>query len=569
VSARAPRWVSDHVVDLLVEAGIEHVAFNPGATFRGLHDSLVNHRPDAPAIVLCPHEEISVSVAHGYAKATGRPMAVLLHDVVGLQHAAMTIYNAWCDRVPVLLVGGTGPMSTAHRRPWIDWIHTANVQGQQVRDYVKWDDQPADAASIPRALARALRITSAAPAGPVYLCLDAGHQEEEHAPDPAWPGLDAFAAPSDPAPSASEVHALATELREARLPVLVTDYAGETAAGYDALLALAEALHAPVVDRGARMNFPAGHELDFSGLQDVLDEADLVVGFEVEDLHGATTGRGGADPPRVSHVTAGHLRTRSWAHDVGELPVAAQVVTATAEQALRALLAHLAADPAPEELVAARRERLAGRVEAARRDLWSHARTATAEGAVHPARLAAEAWDALGPEDPVVVHSKTTDWERRLWPLRGHRAHLGWHGGGGLGHGLGASIGAALALAPERLCVDLQPDGDLLFTPSALWTAAHMRVPLLVLVQNNRQYRNTVEHAAHLGERRGRPAENRHAGASLADPPVDFAALARAFGVWATGPVTAPHDVGPALRDAVAVVRGGAPAVVEVVTSGA
>jgi thiamine pyrophosphate-dependent acetolactate synthase large subunit-like protein len=201
--------------------------------------------------------------------------------------------------------------------------------------------------------------------------------------------------------------------------------------------------------------------------------------------------------------------------------------------------------------------------------LWEAARGASADGAVDPARLAAEAWEVLGPEDPVVVHSKTTDHERRLWPLRGPRAHLGWHGGGGLGHGLGASIGAALALGAERLCVDLQPDGDLLFTPSALWTAAHLRVPLLVLVQNNRQYRNTVEHAAHLAQVRGRPHDRRHVGAALDDPPVAIAALARAFGVWSAGPVARPEEVGPALAEAVAVVRAGRPALVEVLTSGA
>ena len=559
-----PRWVSDTVVDLLVEAGIDHVAFNPGASFRGLHDSLVARGSDGPRLVLCLHEEISVAIAHGYAKATGRPMAALLHDVVGLQHAAMTIYNAWCDRVPVLLVGGTGPLSTANRRPWIDWIHTANVQGQQVRDYVKWDDQPADAASIPRAFARALAVAQATPAGPVYLCLDAGLQEEVEAVDrPDWPGLAAFGTPTPPAASGAELEALAAQLRAARLPVLVSDYAGDTRAGYEGLVALAELLHAPVVDRGARMNFPVGHELDFAALPDILDEADLVVAFEVEDLFGALAGR---SPDRVVNVAAGHLRWRSWAHDAGELPAVDRTITASPETALPALVERVRQDP-PDTTERARRIGLRARDDFDAR--WARARSVEAADAVAPERLAAEAWDVLGPHDPVVVSSRTFDPERRLWPLRGFRAHLGWHGGGGLGYGLGASIGAALALGGDRLCVDLQPDGDLLFTPQALWTAAHLSVALLILVANNRQYRNTVEHGASIAALRGRPAGNRYVGATLGDPPVDLAGLARSFGVWATGPIDRAQAVAPALTDALEIVRGGRPALVEVLTTGA
>ncbi|MFZ0042148.1 MAG: thiamine pyrophosphate-dependent enzyme, partial [Solirubrobacteraceae bacterium] len=182
----------------------------------------------------------------------------------------------------------------------------------------------------------------------------------------------------------------------------------------------------------------------------------------------------------------------------------------------------------------------------------------------------AEAWEVLGPEDPVIVHGKPTDWERRLWPLTGFGAHLGWHGGGGLGYGLGAAIGAGLGLAgSDRLLVSLQPDGDLLYTPAALWTAAQLRLPVLILVQNNRQYRNTVEHAARIAQARGRPVERRHVGAGLSEPPIDYAALARSFGVWSAGPVGAPEQIAPALQAAIATVRSGAPALVEVLTSGA
>jgi thiamine pyrophosphate-dependent acetolactate synthase large subunit-like protein len=568
-------WVSDAVVDLLVEAGIEYVAFNPGATFRGIHDSLVNYRADAPRVVLCAHEGISVSVAHGYAKASGRPMAALVHDVVGLQHASMAIYNAWCDRVPMLIMGGTGPLSTVLRRPWIDWIHTANVQAEQVRNYVKWDDQPADAASIPRAFARALGLMRAEPTGPVYMCLDAELQETPWEGS-AWPSLDRFPVPSDPALPESELHDLADRLREARMPVLISDYAGDTEVGYQSLVRLAELLQAPLVDRGARHNAPVDHGLNFTELPDILGEADLIVAVEVEDLYGALAAAGldghpvPAEHSWVVHVTTGHLRARSWTHAIGELPAVERELTASAATALPALIRRLEREPPPEQLVKRRRDRLAGRVKARREALWREAQSGAAHGAVHPARLAAEAWEALAPDAPLLVHSKPDDWERRLWPLAGFRAHLGWHGGGGLGYGLGASIGAAIGLRhDERLLVDLQPDGDLLYAPAALWTAASLSTPMLVLVQNNRQYRNTVEHAARVAERRGRPLERRYAGASLAEPPIDYAALARSFGVWGAGPLHHVEDVAPALREAASIVRGGRPAVVEVVTSGA
>ena len=150
--AEAPSYGSDLVVDLLRAVGIDHVALNPGATYRGLHDSLVNYGNRSPELILTTHEEIAVALAHGYAKAAGRPMAAVVHDIVGLQHASMAIFNAFCDRTPIVVLGATGSMDATRRRPWIDWIHTALVQGNQVRDYVKLDDQPASlAAQIGRA----------------------------------------------------------------------------------------------------------------------------------------------------------------------------------------------------------------------------------------------------------------------------------------------------------------------------------------------------------------------------------------------------------------------------------
>ena len=555
------RYGSDVVVELLREAGVEYVAFNPGATFRGIHDSLV-HSGSGPEIVLCPHESIAVAFAHGYAKAAGRPMAVLLHDVVGLQNAAMAIYNAWCDRVPILLIGGTGPMSKPDRRSWIDWIHTALVQGEQVRDYVKWDDQPVDLASLPESFARAWTTMLAAPSGPVYICIDAGIQEQETPRTFGWDPVSSYAVPTPPAPAPSDLQALAAALTGASFPALVTDYAGSTRTGFEALGELAELLASPVVDCGRRFNFPTNHDL--AADPEVLSQADVIVAVDVEDPAGVL--RSAAPEARVFNVTPAHLKLRSWSHDYQQLRPVERHVTATADTALPALIGACTVD---ERIRGERRAMLAkqsaGTRERARRD----AKAATAVGAVAPGQAAALLGELISEEDWTLVHGSYGGWERRLWSFERFGQHLGWHGGGGLGYGPGASIGAAVALGAGRLCLNIQPDGDLLYAPAALWTAARYSVPLLTVMNNNRQYQNTVEHASQVGLARRGSDETRHSGAAIGDPPVDYAALARSFGIWATGPITKPDALPEALAEALEVVRSGKPALVDLVTTGA
>ncbi|MFN8164229.1 MAG: thiamine pyrophosphate-binding protein [Solirubrobacterales bacterium] len=251
------RYGSDAIVDLLEAAGIEHVALNPGATFRGIQDSIVQ-RPGSPSLALCMHESVAVAVAHGYAKAAGRPMAVLLHNVVGLQNASMAVYNAWCDRAPILLIGGTGPKSKARRRPWIDWIHTANSQGEIVRNYVKWDDEPTDMASVPESFARAITAMSGEPAGPVYLCYDISLQEDE-LEEPLELDLGGYPNPTAPAPAPAALERMAALLGEARAPVILAGHCGGRAEEMEALGDLAESLGAPVIDTGVRLALPTGH----------------------------------------------------------------------------------------------------------------------------------------------------------------------------------------------------------------------------------------------------------------------------------------------------------------------
>ena len=197
-------WGSDVAAQMLRRFGIPYVSLNPGASYRGLHDSLVNHLGnDTPGMLLCLHEDHAVAIAHGYAKATDEPMACVLHSNVGLMHGMMSLFNAWCDRVPMLVLGATGPVDATKRRPWIDWIHTSKDQGGLIRSFIKWDDEPRSAQALVEALCRAHMLTRSAPTAPVYICLDAGLQESRLDAEPDWPDLVRFAAPEPPRPSRS------------------------------------------------------------------------------------------------------------------------------------------------------------------------------------------------------------------------------------------------------------------------------------------------------------------------------------------------------------------------------
>jgi acetolactate synthase I/II/III large subunit len=573
------RYGSDLIVDVLRALDIEYAALNPGATFRGLHDSLVNYGGNTrPELIQCCHEEIAVAVAHGYAKAAGKPMAAIVHNVVGLQHASMAIFNAWCDRVPMLVLGGTGPMAVEKRRPWIDWIHTALVQGNQVRDYVKWDDQPASLASIPEALIRGHRIAVTEPAGPVYVCFDAELQEMA-LPEPVpVPNVARYAPPSTLQVDARALDAAAQLLSAAERPVIVAEYVGRNAHAVDALVRVAECLAAPVIDLfgHGRFNIPSTHPLDLTGAEkELLASADVVLALDVQDLHGALARTDrltrSSEPilpesAKVIHISLADLAVRSWVTSYQRLvptdvPILAD--TAVALPALVARLEGVAQDPARR----ARSERLRAKHDALRREARTRCEEAWNDRPIAPARLASDVWEVLHGEDWVLANGTLDGWARSLWEWTRPDQYLGYSGGAGLGYCAGASIGVALAhRGTGKVCVNLQPDGDLLYTPSAIWTAAHHRLPVLFVVCNNRSYFNDEDHQAVIARARQRPVENRVVGIRIEGPPVDFAGMARAFGAHGDGPVEDPALIAPALRRALRVVKEEQrPAVVDVV----
>jgi acetolactate synthase-1/2/3 large subunit len=577
---QGPEYGSDLIVDVLRALGIEYAALNPGATFRGLHDSLVNYGGNTkPELIQCCHEEIAVAVAHGYAKASGKPMAAILHNVVGLQHGSMAIFNAWCDRVPIMVLGGTGPMAVEKRRPWIDWIHTALVQGQAVRDYVKWDDQPASLASIPESMIRGYRIAMTEPKGPVYVCFDAELQEmplPDHVPVPE---VARYAPPSPVQADARALDEAAALLRAAERPVIIAEYLGRNPAAVDALVRLAEGLAAPVIDLygHGRFNFPNTHPLDLTGVEkDLLASADVVLALDVQDLHGALARSDrltrSSEPilpenAKVIHITLSDLGIRSWVTSYQRLTPTDVPILADTAVALPSLLARLEGPAAEAPGRRARYERLRTKHDAIRREARTRCEESWNDRPIAPARLAAEVWEVLRGEDWVLANGSLDGWARSLWEWTQPDQYLGNSGGAGLGYGAGASIGVALAhRGTGRVCVDLQPDGDLLYTPSAIWTAAHHRIPLLFVVCNNRSYFNDENHQALVAQARHRSVENRVVGIRIEGPPVDFAGLARAFGAHGEGPVEDPALIAQALRRALRVVKEEQrPAVVDVV----
>jgi thiamine pyrophosphate-dependent acetolactate synthase large subunit-like protein len=565
------RYGSDVVVEFLRAAGIEHVALNPGASFRGLHDSLGTAA--SPETIVTLHEEVAVGIAHGYAKSAGRPMAVFLHDQVGLHHAAMALFNAYVDAVPMLVIGGCGPRDVTRRRPWIDWIHSGNPEAAVIRDVIKWDVEPASLEALPESLARALRIATTPPMGPVYVGVDALLQE---APAGDLAADAALAPPTPPvAAPAAVVRDVAAALVGAEHPVFVVDRGARGASV--PLLALAERLAAAVVDLGGR-SFPVEHWADQSGAwHATLAEADLVVALEMRDVSwGLTTvdledrGTAPLTSPgcRVVSVGLAELRHRGFLELEAFAP-GVERITAEVTCFLGELDAEVAgAQPDPGR-VAARR----GRLEAAHAEQRASARAqalaAASASPIAPAHLAAALGRALEGHDWQLANGLLGGWPRRLWPMRDESSYLGRSGGEGLGYGLPASLGAALAQRDSgRLVVDIQADGDLMYVPEALWTAAHHELPLLVVVHNNRTYGKDELHQAEVARARGRDDDAPPRGIRLEAPEIDFAGLARAQGVQAVGPIEDPDGLDAVLEEAVGTVVGERrPLLVDVVCS--
>lgn len=565
------KYGSDYIIDVLIQHGIEYVACNPGSTFRGLHDSLVNYPSNKkPTLVLCCHEEIAVAVAHGYAKASGKYMAVFIHSNVGLQHASMAIFNAWCDRVPMLILGGIGPMDSLARRPWIDWIHTSNYHPNIINDYVKWHDQPQSLGATMNAIYRACRLTSMEPKAPVYLGIDVAIQEKTPSSPPQLMARQ-LVSPALPAPDTIDLDMLANDLIHAKFPIILVDHLGRNPKAVSVLVKLAELLAIPVYDCAGRYNFPNTHFLYLiSPEQKLLKKADLVLAFEVQDLTGALLPFTDCKNIKVTHVTMADFLVSKWAADYHEITDVNCLITADSFKVISMLLGVCEGLLTKTQILRNNRRKifLEDLHVSLRKKSLSAIRNQAESTPMSSAFALLKIGEVLQDENFCLVnHGSVNDYAliRKSWSLSKENCCLGFSGGAGLGYGLGASIGATLALhGSGKLCVNVQSDGDFLFTPSALWTISHLHLPILILVMNNGGYLNTWEHSMKIAKHRGRPIERAHLGSSLSEPDIDFSGVAKSFGIDDFFSVDSECDLISALKDAISIVKNGKPALVDI-----
>jgi thiamine pyrophosphate-dependent acetolactate synthase large subunit-like protein len=554
-------WGSDAIALMMREIGLPFVALNPGASYRGLHDSLVNLLGNTePQMLLCLHEEHAVAIAHGYAKVAGRPMGAIVHSNVGLMHATMAMFNAWCDRVPVIVFGATGPVDAAQRRPWIDWIHTAQDQGALVRNYTKWDDQPMSVGAAAESILRAHRMATTAPCGPVYVCLDAALQESRIGDLPALPSAARFKPPRGAAVDPAAAAEAAAILQVAERPLILAGRLSNDEAAWAARVNLAEALGAIVLtDTKTGSTFPTAHKLHgppagaMPGADacTLIKEADAILSLDWVDLGGAFKAACGAEQPAAKVILASldHTIHNGWSMDYQILPPTDLHLPVEPDQAVAAILPHL-------------KPRAPG---------WQGytlkptALPTLGKGeTIVPADVAAALREQVGRRDVCLIRTPLA-WAAGYWEAAHPMDLLGGDGGGGIGGGPGMAVGAALALRGRgRLPIAVLGDGDCLMGVTALWTAVHYRIPLLVIVSNNNSFFNDELHQDRMARQRSRPVANRWIGQRISDPEPDIAMLARGQGAAGWGPIRRPEELPRALRAAIDHVDAGGVALVDV-----
>ncbi len=580
---------SDFMVDVIKSLDIDYVPCNPAQSFRGLHESLIDYGGNKkPEFLTCTHEESSVAMAHGYFKIAGKPLLVLCHGTVGLQHAAMAIYNAWCDRVPVIVMGGTD-LDASKRPPGVPTFHSAQDINALVRDFTKWDDQPVSLQHFAQSFVRAYKLAMTPPHEPVMIALDTGLQEEM-VRDRSKLTIPRYVPTAPPQGDMNAVREAARLLAAAERPVIIADKYARTADGVASLVQLAEILQAPVIDQKGRMNFPNTHHLfQNSRSQALLKDADVILGLELSDYWGTVNGyidNGENDGAGLqeSHIKANAklisissivLNTKSNYQDFQRFQVVDVEMAGDAQATIPALI-----EAVKQALPANRAANIEARG-ASMKKAWGEARERTRQAAsyawdaspISTARMTMEVYAQIKDLDwsSVGGDRQFSSWPTRLWPMDKHYHHIGGPGGFGIGYTAPAGVGAALAnRAHGRFSVNFQPDGDMMFGPGVLWTAARHQIPLLSVMHNNRGYHQEVMHVQRMSNRRNRVAslgkDIGPVGTRLENPHIDYAKLASSMGMWSAGPITDASELAPVLKKAVGVGKAGEPALVDVVT---
>jgi acetolactate synthase-1/2/3 large subunit len=546
---------SDYMVDVVRALGIEYVAANPGSSFEALHESIINYGENrSPELLTALHEESAIAMAHGYAKADGKPMGAILHGVIGIQHAAMAIYNAYCDRVPVFMMAGVDVEGAVP-------AHNATDMASLARGYVKWDYQPENLTQFTNGMFRAYRLMMTPPMAPVLLVLDSRIQKD---PLTRRPSVPSFVLPAAPAADLGAVREVARLLVAAENPRVQAGRVVRTQEGLRRMVELANLLHMPVTTSGDRVNFPSRHPLAGTGA----GTPDLLLMLEVAAGGGAAPN--GPQPRRISIAAAELLATANF-NVLGNPPQADLLVTGDPEATLPALIEEVRKLVTPDRrtFFEARGRKHAEANRQAREQTIELARYGWESSPISTARIAAELWPLIKNEDWSLVSpvSFFSNWPLRLWDVNKPYSYLGTQGGGGVGYGAPAAVGAALALRKHgRLAINIQCDGDLNYAPGVLWTAVHHRIPLLTIMHNNRGYHQEVMFVQQMCSERNRGAKNAHIGTTLKEPNINYVKLAEGYGMYAEGPIEYPHDLGAALRRGVERVKKGEPVLIDVIT---
>jgi thiamine pyrophosphate-dependent acetolactate synthase large subunit-like protein len=578
---------SDFMVDVIKSLDIKYLPCNPASSFRGIHESLINYGGNkSPEFITCTHEEAAVAMCQGYFKIAGKPLMTLVHGTVGLQHATMAIYNAWCDRVPLMVLGGTD-LDAATRPPGVPTIHSAVDINALVRDFTKWDDQPVSLQHFAQSFVRAYRFAMTPPYEPVAIALDAGLQEHPIHENGEKLYIPKYIASAPPQGESGAVREAARLLANAERPVIVADRCARTANGMKLLVELAELLQASVVDQGGRNNFPNTHHLRRAPA--VIGQADVVLGLELTDFwatvnafidngdndgHGLQQSRIKPGTKLIS-INSVELHTKSNYQDFQRFQVVDVGMAADAEATLPALIeAVKAAIPNDRKAAIEKRGEDSRKAKA-------QARARTLEAAaigwdaspISTARMTAELYPHVKDLDWSMIGSdrQMSSWPSRMWPMDKHYSHIGSSGGYGVGYNSPAAVGAALANRDlGRFSINFQTDGDMMFVPGVLWTAARHKIPMLTVMHNNRGYHQEVMHVQRMSNRRNRVAylgnDLGPMGTRIENPDIDYAKLAASMGWWSAGPITDPNQLGATFKKAVEVVKSGQPALVDVVT---
>ncbi|KAF2165868.1 hypothetical protein M409DRAFT_55247 [Zasmidium cellare ATCC 36951] len=572
---------SDAIALQLSRLGFEYVAMVPGSTYKGLHDSLVNFdfgTGTRPELLVCLHEEHPVHIAQGYAKVANKPMAVSVHANVGLMHAIMAIYNAFCDRVPMLILGATGPLDSYRRRPWIDWVHTSLDQAALIRPFIKWDDQPLSPNAAIRAVLQATSITASKPCAPTYVCLDSAMQEAKvnpadiHLPDTGR----RLASLKPPGPSTMDVKLVSEAIARAKQPLFMMGRMRASPGSWRERIALVESLpHAKVLtDLKQIAPFPTWHKqqpappgVSLSEVGgDLIRSSDLLIALDWVDLAGTLSAAHGGpqvvEPVMtIVQVSLDAALHNGWSQDHFSQPPVDIAVQSDPDIFVSTLLQEIEKLPAVPTLPAIMvypngvMKPVQGGGDRRDKTIFMH-------------DLSSSLYSALSPDEICLVRiplSWTGEEVRATHPF----SFLGWDSGGRLASGPANVIGAALALQkvqPSLHAVAVVGDGDFLMGCTALWTASRYRIPLLVVVANNHSFFNDEVHQERVATARSRPVENKWIGMRLDDPAPDVSSPAKSLGctVVRSSIVDSVHELLPALHDAATELKNGKTVVLDV-----